>query len=459
MQENLSVPLSREALIGRIETLVAEDGQNTAALAALVAEVHPADLAEIMDDLSEPATLALFQVLEPDVAGEVLDEAESEVAEFIFDELPDAQLAEILDELPVDDAARLLATLEDAQAEAIITLMSPEEAADVRDHLTYPDGTAGRLMNDNFVRLRGRWTVGEALEYLRHTDPDAEILTYLYVTDAEGVLTGVVPLRQLVMAQPDQTIAEIRETRVISVPVTALQEEVADVISKYDFVSIPVVDDRGQLVGVVAVDDIVDVIEEEATEDIQRFGGSEPLNNPYFSVTVPRMARKRMGWLLILFLGGTLTSTVIAAFEDELAAVLILAVFIPLLVDSGGNSGSQTVSTIIRALALGEVEWRDALRVLGREFATGLSVGSALGVVAFLVVRFIWQAPLDVTIVVALTMPVIITWSTIVASFIPLAAERLRIDPTVISAPFITTFVDATGLIIYFMIARAVLGL
>jgi magnesium transporter len=269
----------------------------------------------------------------------------------------------------------------------------------------------------------------------------------------------VVPLRQLVMAQPDQTIAEIRESRVISVPVTALQEEVADVIAKYDFVSLPVVDDGGRLAGVVAVDDIVDVLEEEATEDIQRFGGSEPLNNPYFSVSVPRMARKRVGWLLLLFLGGTLTSAVIAAFEDQLAQVLVLSVFIPLLVGTGGNAGSQTVSIIIRALALEEVEWQDGLRVLVREFATGLTVGGMLGAVGFLFAHFVWGAELPIAIVVALTMPLIVTWSTLVASLVPIVAEKVGIDPTVISAPLITTLVDATGLIIYFLIAAAVLGL
>jgi magnesium transporter len=428
-------------------------------VAALLEGVHPADIAEVLAELEEEEALAVFNALPLEVASEVLDETSSEVTGFLFEQLPDARLAALLSQMPMDDAARLLAGQERARAETLMRQMAPRAAADVRELLGYPEGSAGRIMNDRVARLRGAWSVAQAFEYLRRVDSESEMLTHLYTVDGEGCLTGVLPLRQLVMAQPEQTIAEIRTTDVISVGVLDRREEVAEVAAKYDFFAVPVVDEAGRLAGVVTVDDIVDVLEAEATEDIQRLGGSTPLNNPYFAVSVPSMARKRVGWLLLLFLGGTLTANVIAYFEDALAQAVVLMLFVPLLVGTAGNSGSQTVSTIIRALALGEVTGRDSLRVLVREFATGLTVGSMLGLIAFFFVYYFGSAGFAVALVVALTMPLICTWSTLVASLIPIVADKFGVDPTVISAPLITTLVDATGLIIYFMIARAVLGI
>ncbi|HEX8680888.1 MAG TPA: magnesium transporter [Ardenticatenaceae bacterium] len=447
------------SLAEQIETFVSGDGASHDLLVKLLRDLHPADIAEVMEELSETATLAVFAALEPEVASEVLDEAESEVTQFLIEEVPDQRLADILDEMPMDDAARLLGDLDEDYAETLIDLMSPEEAEDVRGLLAYPEGTAGRLMTESFVRLRARWTIAETLEYLRQINPDAETIAYLYVTDSEERLAGVVPLRRLVTSQPNQTIGEIVEARIISVQVTDEQEDVAEVVSKYDFNAVPVVDAEGRLVGIVTVDDIVDVLEEEATEDIQRLGGSEPLDQPYFSVSILTVARKRIVWLLLLFFGGTLTSSVMSNFQNQLAEVLALSYFIPLLIGTGGNAGSQTVSTVIRALGVGEVEWSDARRVLGRELGTGLLVGSILGVVGFLYALLLWRVSVPLALVVGLALPIICTWAKTVASLVPLVAERFGIDPTVVSAPLITTVVDATGLAIYFSIARLVLGL
>jgi magnesium transporter len=447
------------SLAEQIETFVSGDGASHDLLVRLLRDLHPADIAEVMEELSETATLAVFAALEPEVASEVLDEAESEVTQFLIEEVPDQRLADILDEMPMDDAARLLGDLDEDYAETLIDLMSPEEAEDVRGLLAYPEGTAGRLMTESFVRLRARWTIAETLEYLRQINPDAETIAYLYVTDSEERLAGVVPLRRLVTSQPNQTIGEIVESRIISVQVTDEQEDVAEVVSKYDFNAVPVVDADGRLVGIVTVDDIVDVLEEEATEDIQRLGGSEPLDQPYFSVSIRTVARKRIVWLLLLFFGGTLTSSVMSNFQNQLAEVLALSYFIPLLIGTGGNAGSQTVSTVIRALGVGEVEWSDARRVLGRELGTGLLVGSILGVVGFLYALLLWRVSVPLALVVGLALPIICTWAKTVASLVPLVAERFGIDPTVVSAPLITTVVDATGLAIYFSIAGLVLGL
>ncbi|MCZ7575428.1 MAG: magnesium transporter [Ardenticatenaceae bacterium] len=450
--------ISIQDLVARIETLVATDGSNKAALRELLGEFHPADIAEVMDELSDQAALAVFNLLPRQVASEVLDETDLEIARFIFEELPNERLADLLEELPMDDAARLLAELPDATAQDLIQLMQPEEAADVRDLLAYPEETAGRLMTSHFVRLRSTWTVGKTSDYLRHLDPETETITYLYAVDEADRLVGVVPMRAMLTARPEQTIAEIMNPRVVSVRVETDQEELAEVVAKYDFFAIPVVDAEGRLVGIVTVDDVVDILEEEATEDIQRLGGSEPLDQPYFTVPVPYIARKRIGWLLLLFVAETFTGSVLRFFENELAQVVALSFFIPLLIGTGGNAGSQTVSTIIRALAVGEIEWRDALRVLGREFSTGLLVGVLLGVFGF-GRALLWGTGIPLALVVGFTLPAIVTWANTVGSLVPLLAEKVGLDPTVISAPLITTVVDATGLAIYFLVAKAVLGL
>lgn len=446
------------SLVNEIERLVAENGENQEALRALLENIHPADIAEVLDELSEEAQLAVFTVLSTEVASEVLDETDAEVARFIFEELPDERLADLLEELPMDDAARLLSELPDETAESLIQLMQPEDAAEVRDLLSYAEGTAGRLMTDKVVRLRSTWTVAETFDYLRHLDPETETIAYLYVVDHRDRLVGVVPLRSLVTAHPEQTVAEIMTPRVVSVPAETDQEELAEIVAKYDFAAIPVVDQEGRLVGIVTVDDVVDILEEEATEDIQRLGGSEPLDQPYFAAPIVFVARKRIGWLLLLFLGGTLTSSVMRAFENELTEVLALSVFIPLLIGTGGNAGSQTVSTVIRALAIGEIRLNDGIYVLLRELATGLLVGTLLGAVGFML-ALVWGAGLPLALVVGLTLPAICTWASVVGGIVPLLAERVGIDPAVVSAPLITTVVDATGLTIYFLVAKALLGL
>jgi magnesium transporter len=364
----------------------------------------------------------------------------------------------------MDDAAEFLEDLPEKVADRLLDFMEPDEAEEVRELLSYEEETAGRLMTRDVAMLRRYWTAAEAIEYLHalnETD-EAESLHYLYVVDRYDRLLGVVPIRSLLLARPNVTIETIMQTNVVSILVTADQEELAETVSKYDFVSIPVVDLAGRLLGVVTVDDVLDILEEEATEDIQRLGGSEPLDQPYFAVSVMHMVRKRVIWLLLLFVAATLTGTVIRTFEYELETVIALGIFIPLVTGTGGNAGSQTVTTVIRALALGEVKLDDILRVWKREVLTGLLLGLLLGVVGFIRAitwdtgyRTFW----DVSLVVALTLPLVVIWANSVATVVPIIAERLKIDPTVISAPMITTIVDATGLAIYFLIAKWLLGL
>jgi magnesium transporter len=301
-------------------------------------------------------------------------------------------------------------------------------------------------------------TTGEAIQAIRQWKPEAEEIYYLFVIDRDGILTGVVSLRQLVVAEPGVRLEEIMDPDVISVRVGADQEDCARLMSRYDLLALPVVDAATKLVGVVTVDDVVDVLVDEATKDIQRLGGAEPLARPYLNTDVLTIARKRIGWLLLLFLTATLTGSVMRLFENQLQAMVVLAVFVPLLIGTGGNAGSQTTATIIRASAVGDVDLGDALRVWVHELKIGLVLGLAMAAMAY--VRAItWEPDPALAVTVAASILGIVLWATGIGSLLPLLAVRLGIDPTVVSGPVMSTLVDATGLLIYFTVARLVLGL
>jgi magnesium transporter len=442
----------------RIEPLLAQE--NLPEVQSLISDYHPADVAELLDELPLDQAVIIFNLLPMEFASEVLDETGSDVRRKILERIGDEHLADLLDELPMDDAAEFLDDLPDPVADRLLDLMETEEADEVRGLLAYEDDTAGRQMNRDVVKLRRQWTAAESIEYLRSLEDadEPETLHYLYVVDRDNRLIGVVPVKALLLAKPSATIESIMNPAVVSVPVTADQEELAETVSKYDFVAIPVVDHAGILLGVVTVDDVIDIFEEEATEDIQRLGGSQPITQPYFAVSLMEIVRKRVGWLLFLFVAHTLTGTVMRLFEEELAAVVVLSFFIPLIIGTGGNTGSQTVTIIVRAIALGEVRIADILRVMKREILAGVTLGVILGVVGFL--RAItWDTGVQISLVVAVTLAVVVIWSNLVAAIIPILADRLRIDPSIVSAPLITSIVDATGLAIYFLLAKWMLGL
>ncbi|HZD10925.1 MAG TPA: magnesium transporter [Candidatus Binatia bacterium] len=430
-------------------------------LRTLLGEYHPADIADLLDSLPAEDAIVLFNLLSTTIASEVLDETGSLVRQELVEKVDDERLADLLDELPMDDAAEFLEDLPDPTASRLLGLMEPEEAREVRVLLHYEEETAGRLMTTDVAVLRRHWTAAEALEYLRSLEA-VETLHYLYVVDRNIQLIGVVPIRNLIVASPDVTIETIMVPDVVAVPVTADQEELAEFISRYDFVAIPVVDEANRLLGVVTVDDALDVLAEETTEDIQRLGGSEPLANPYFAVSVVQMVRKRVVWLMLLFVASLLTGTVIRSFERILTTVALLTAFIPLITGTGGNAGSQTVTTVIRAIAVEEVRPNDFGRTWRREVAVGFLLGLLLGIVGMLVgiaQATIAGSDLRVGLIIGLTLPMVVVWANTVATLVPIAAERLNIDPTVVSAPLITTIVDATALLIYFTTAKVVLGL
>lgn len=438
-----------------IENLL--ENQNLDELGKMLGLIHPADIANLLDELESEDAFTVFEMLPVDVASEVLDETIGSFRQELIERVDDERLADLLDELPMDDAAEFLEDLPDELSERLIGLMEPEEAAEVQELLSYEDETAGRLMTRDVAALRRHWTVAETFDFLRSLD-DAETLHYLYVVDRENVLIGVVPLRQLIRSKPEATISSIMVGDIVSVPVTADQEELAELVSRYDFFVIPVVDAHKRLLGVVTVDDVLDVLEEEATEDIQRLGGSEPLDQPYFSVSAWQVFRKRIGWLLLLFVAATLTGTVLNWFQYELEAVVALSLFIPLIIGTGGNAGSQTVATIIRAITLDEVRLGNVFSALRREVTVGLMLGLVMATMGFLR-AVLWDTGFEIALIVALTLPAVVVWSTTIATLVPTVADRLNIDPTVISGPMISTLVDTTGLLIYFLLAKYLLHL
>ncbi len=451
MEERTDTPLTRND----IETLLEEGRLQT--LREEINQVHPADVADFLDELSSEDALEVFRLLSNENASEVLDETSGLVRQELVEKVDDERLADLLEELPMDDAAEFLEDLPDPVAARLLNLMQDDEAAQVKQLLRYDEETAGRLMTRDVVAVRRMWTVSHTQEYLRSLE-EPETLAYLYVVDRDDKLLGVVPLRNFVLAQSDALIESIMIPDVVSVPVTIDQEELAEIVSRYDYVAIPVTDEQGRLVGVVTVDDVLDVFEEEVTEDIQRLGGSQPLDQPYFSASVPRVFSKRVGWLLLLFLAGTLTSTVTKLYESELQAAIALTLFVPLIIGTGGNAGSQTVATIIRALTLDEVRVGNLPQALRREISVGLLLGVVMGVVGF---GAAYLATRDTAIAeaVALTLPAVVLWAITVATIVPTVAERFHVDPTVISGPMISTIVDATGLLIYFQLASWILGL
>lgn len=394
--------------------------------------------------LPKDRALEVFEDLDPPLQRELVEELRHEgVANLVAGMDPDDR-AGLLDELPAGLASRLLSGLSAAEQDVTTALLG------------YPPESAGRRMTPEVVTLDPAQTVGEALEHVRLHGEDAETV-YLLPVVAEGrCVAGVVSLRRLLFTDPSVEISTIMAEPVM-VRAEQDQEVAARLVREHGLVALPVVDDEGRLLGVFTVDDAMRVLEDEESEDIARSGGTEPLRRPYLSVGMVGLVRSRILWLLVLIAAATLTVNVLEFFEDTLAEVVTLALFVPLLIGTAGNTGAQAATTVVRAMAVGDVRFADLPRVVGREAGAGVLLGSALAVVGFIPATFV--AGSQIALVLALALVVVCTLATAAGSFTPMVARRLGLDPAVVSAPFITTFVDATGLIVYFLIARAVLGI
>ena len=437
----------REALeAGRIDDAV-----------RILSDQRPADLAEVFEELEDAEQVDLLPRLEAEDSADVLEYLDDPDAAELAEELADADLVRIIDQMEPDEAADLLGDLEPERRRTILSQL--EDPDEIRPLLLYEDDTAGGLMTSEVMALRRRMTVGDALMAVRTAAPSsssAETLYYLYVADRDGRLVGVTCLYDLLRANPSAIVSDVMSPDVISVHVDEDQEEVAHVMSRYGLLSVPVVNTAGVLLGIITHDDLVDVMEREATEDIQKLGASQPLDRNYLDTPVLTVARKRIGWLLLLFLTETLTGSVLRHYESELASVVSLSFFIPLLIGTGGNAGSQSTSTIIRSLALGEIELRDALPVLWHELRVGLLLGLTMGLIGF-GRALLWRTPFSVAQAVSLALLSIVVWANVVGSVLPLLASKLRIDPAIVSGPFMSTLVDATGLMVYLQIAKLIL--
>lgn len=443
-----------EEILDRIESALDQKDLETATV--LLQALRVADQAILVNELDEEDTLALLPHLPPADSADILEELDDEYAAELVAELPTATVVRIVDEMEPDEAADLLGDLEPEQARAVLAAM--EDPHEVRPLLLHADESAGGLMTSEYLALRRRMTAAEALQAIRVWNPEAESIYYFYVVDAYGHLVGVLTLRELVMADPLSPLNDIMETEVISVVAGTDQEEVARLTSRYGLLALPVVDAENRLIGVITVDDVLGVLEAEATEDIQRMGGAQPLERPYLDTPVLSVTQKRIGWLLLLFVTESLTGSVLRHFEEEIQAVVALSFFIPLLIGTGGNAGSQTTSTIIRALAVGDISVRDAFHALWHELRAGLLLGLGMSVVAYFR-ALMWGTTSQLAITVAVSILAIVVWANMLGALLPLLAARLKIDPTVVSGPAMSTLVDATGLFIYFTIARIIIGM
>lgn len=416
------------------------------------------DALALLEDLSPDELSRLFAILGDETLALLLARLDDRDAAGILTRMSAAQAADILEEIEPDDATDIYAEMEQADPAAAGTVlieMEPDEAAEIRDLMAYPPDTAGGIMTPAFVAVFPDLRADETIQGLRQVAEEAETVNYVYVVSREdNRLLGVLPLHRLVLSRPGTPVADLMTTDIVTVPVEADQEEAARLVTEHDLLAVPVVDDDRRLLGIITSDDVADILEEEATEDIERLGGSQPLSVPYLRATPLLLFRKRIVWLLVLFFAQFFTVTIQEHYSDILEEVILLSAFIPILIGTGGNVGSQTVSTLIRAMAVGEVRPGHILRVVGKEALTGLALGLVMGTLMFLRADLSAGSSFRIGLTVGVTVLVLTIWAASVGAIIPIVLSKLRMDPAVVSAPFISSFVDGTGLIIYFTLAR-----
>jgi magnesium transporter len=419
---------------------------------------HPAEIAELINQLLPENRTFIFRLLEKDNAVEVFEHIDTTVQSEILSGFLDERVIGIVDAMSPDDRARLIDELPALVIKKLLSRLNPGEWKATAVLLGYQEDTAGRIMTPEFFDLKDRMTVKEALKRIRRVGRERETIYYLYVIDDTRHLLGVVSLKKLVLSESDTLIRDIMNTDVVKVSTDDDQEEVARVIQNYDFLAVPVVDKEGRLVGIVTVDDIIDIIEEEATEDILRGSGVEVAEKGYFESSLMNNFRKRIFWMLLLLILNTLTGSIILGHKKLIEGIIVLSAFIPILIGSGGNAGAQSSTVVIRGLAIGEIQVRHAVRILLREISLGLFIGISLGIAATLW-AFWLQGSWDIAIVVGMSFLFVITVATTIGTFLPMLVKKIGFDPALIATPLITTTIDITALLIYFMIARRLLGL
>ncbi len=435
------------------------ENKNYKELKEKMESMNEADIASVMGEMKDEDSLKLFRILPKDMAADVFANLELDDQQYIISSMSDKEASIIIDNLMADDATDLLEEMPANVVKKILANASPETRRDINHLLRYPEDSAGSIMTVEFVDLREDMTVADAIERIRKIGLDKETVNICYVVDNKRILKGTVALRYLLIKKPDEKIGDIMNINVISINTMMDQEEAARAIQKYDFTAMPVVDNENRMVGIITVDDVVDILQEEATEDIEKMAAILPTDKPYFKMTTFETYKKRMPWLLLLMISATFTGAIIKNYEAALASYVILTAYIPMLMDTGGNAGSQSSVSIIRGLSLGEIEFKDIFKVMWKEVRVSVFCGITLASANLIKMLFFDRLDLRVALIVAGTLIIVVIIAKLIGCSLPLIAEKIGFDPAVMASPLITTIVDAISLTVYFAIATTVLNL
>lgn len=424
-----------------------------------ISQMNVVDIAYWLEELDDDKILVLFRLLPKDMAAEVFSHFSKEQQEFIIESIADREIKSIIDELFLDDTVDLIEEMPANVVKKVLRNTSEERRKLINQFLKYPDNSAGSLMTIEFVDLKKEMRVDQALESIRKNGVDKETINICYVIDSSRKLEGIIPIRKLILSDPSEILEDIMETNFVSVHTLDDQEEVANIFRKYDLIAVPVVDNENRLVGIITVDDIVDIIEEENTEDFHKMAAIQPSDEEYLKTKVTELAKHRVIWLLILMISATFTGTIIQRFEEVLQSVVVLTYFIPMIMDTGGNAGAQSATLIIRGLALEEISLADILKVLWKELRVSIIVGVILAIINFARIIIMRQASATIAATVSVSMLITVILAKVIGGSLPILAKKLGLDPAIMAGPLITTIVDALALLAYFSIASWVLGL
>ena len=446
-----------------IQSLIAE--RELSILKEILSDWSPADIADLIISFPAKEQVIIFRLLSNELAADTFENLELDTQKELLKAMAKSEVAAILNEMDPDDRTSLLEDLPSAAAKQLIRLLSAEERRIAITLLGYPENSVGRLMTPDYIALKPEWTIEETLKFIRETADDKETLNIVYVVDDRGKLLDDIKIKEFILARPDEKVSDIMDGNFVALNVEDDQEKAVDVFKKYDRIALPVVDNFDVLIGIVTVDDVLDVAEEEATEDMQKIAAVEVFEEPFSTISLYAMIKKRAFWLTILFVAQILTAIVMGFFESELSKAIVLSIFIPLIISSGGNSGSQAATLVIRAMALGEITLSDWWHIMQREIFSGLMIGSILGLLGFFQVGVLANLSdtigahwILIGITVALSILGIVLWGTLSGSMLPFLLKKLGADPATSSTPLVTTIVDVTGLLIYFTVAIIILS-
>ncbi len=446
-----------EAVVENIKDLL--HSKNWAKLKIILEDMNEQDIAELFMELEERDLTLIYRLLPKELAAEVFVNMEPEYQEALIRAFSDSELREVLDELYIDDAVDMIEEMPATLVKRILKHTDPEMRKSINEILRYPEDSAGSIMTTEYVDLKRNMTVSDAFTRIRRTGVDKETIYTCYVTDSKRKLKGVVTAKDLLLSDENDLIRDIMETNVISVSTVEDKEKVADIFQKYDFLALPVVDGEERLVGIVTVDDAIDVLQEETTEDIEKMAAITPTDKPYLKMSVFETYKKRIPWLMLLMVSATFTEKIINHFEGALTACVALTAFIPMLTGTCGNCGAQSSATIIRGMSLGDIQFRDTFKVIMKEMMIALACGFTLACVNFAKLMIFDDVGVFVALAVSVTMLMAVVFAKVVGSILPVFAKKIGFDPAVMSSPFISTIVDAVTLLIYFTIASAILKL